>query len=620
MNKIIALLLITSQAFGAMPPTNIKGQTDSTAKVKTSFQVPHSQATDLGGVKSLIETGNGNILPDPGFEAAVSVWTSSGGATATTNATAKGTGALGYDWDSNGASQTLTSSSVTIPNGLQGKNGVISCNIKTVSGTATHTLGLWDGTTLSSTQTITSSTTSFAETKINMVFPASGTAAIRISAISSNESEIYIDDCKISLADNIGTVAQSILMGTITISGCANAWSTTASGSFTAFAAQTGCNYTTTGYALQPSTNVPAIKFASLPAGEYSLEYEGRWGQSSGFLAKLRFTDGTNTARENSQCMNNSAATWCNGIKQSISYSSPQSNTTLEIYGLLGGAGSTELYGITGSPATIKVYYFPSSSQQAVSSAQADYDWTSYTPTFTGFGTVTGVECQHQRVTSNLNLRCKFVTGTTTATEARISLPNGLISADTTKIPSIQYVGPMFRNLGTAANGLTVLIEPSVSYVTFGQFTNGGVPLTKVTGSAGFNSSETQNFTASIPIQGWSSNQRAPTLVGSVTSNASGALRTEYATLSNSCSVSNSSSSWITLSTGTDISAANCVYTMTGWSSAPICSYLQKDTNECASKGGVTTTSTSLGARVRACADNGAITSTGTDVICIGPR
>lgn len=378
---IASLLLFTTVAQAGLPPTTLKGQSDATAKTKFFFQTPHNQTTDLGGVNALIETGNGNILPDPGFEASVSGWTASGGATATSNSTAKGTGAKGYDWDSNSAAQTLVSTSVTIPNGYQGKNGFFSCNIKTVSGTATHTIQADDGTNpIGSAFTIPASTTTFISTynagQGNFVFPSSGTVRIKLISVNANEPEIYIDDCVIALASN----------------------------------------------------------FSNFP--------------------------------------------------------------------------------------------------NAVSASEADYDWTSYTPTFTGFGTVTGVECQHSRVSSNLLLRCKFTNGTPTAVEARVSLPNSLVSADTVKIPSISVAGYGSENsVGvTPIVGAThsVLIEPSVGYVTFG-FRNGSQgALTKTTGSSGFTSSTAFSFTASIPASTFQTNQRAPTLVGSVTSNSLSAIREEY--------------------------------------------------------------------------------------------
>ena len=512
-----------------------------------------------------------NILLNSGFESGTSYWTASGGATATTNSTAKGTGALGYDWDSNSASQTLTSSSVTIPAGLQGKNGILSCQIKTVSGTATHTIGLWDGTTLSSTQTITSSTTSFAETKINFVFPSSGTAAIRISSVSSNESEIYVDDCKLSLADNIGTVAQAYLVGTATVTGCSTNWSVTST-TFAAFGAQTGCSYAVTGNAKPPSTNIPGFKFDSLPAGDYVIEYEGQiQAANAAVVGFYQFTDGTNTAREISQVNTNGGYLGVPSARQTISYTSPQSNVTFQMFAKT-ASSNTNIYGTTANPGTFRLWYFPSASQQAVSSAQADYDWTSYTPTFTGFGTVSSIECQHSRVTSNLLLRCKFVSGTSTAVEARVSLPNSLTVADTSKVPSLQIAGNGAKS-GISGSDFGVrlpLILNGTSYVTVGRQTSSTAAFLSGNGSDIISSGETMQLNATIPIQGWSSNQRAPTLVGSVTNDSASAIKTIFANVTNNGSVC----TLVTNKGFTSVSRSSsgrCSFVYSGFSEAPTC-------------------------------------------------
>lgn len=150
-----------------------------------------------------------NILLNPNFELSTN-WTASGGATTAINSTAVGTGTNGYDWNSNGAAQTLSSDSVTIPNGMQGKSGVVSCAIKTVSGTATHTLQAYDGSNIVGTATITSTTASFARTALNFVFPTSGSIVLRLVSVAADEPEIYIDDCYMGLAEgfNVGAISQ----------------------------------------------------------------------------------------------------------------------------------------------------------------------------------------------------------------------------------------------------------------------------------------------------------------------------------------------------------------------------------------------------------------------------
>jgi hypothetical protein len=132
-------------------------------------------------------------------------------------------------------------------------------------------------------------------------------------------------------------------------------------------------------------------------------------------------------------------------------------------------------------------------------------DWQSYTPTFQGFGTPTSVEFQWRRVGSDVEIRGKFVSGTSTAVEARIGLPS-VVSADTSRIPSIQTCGQYQLSPVGAIAIINVLIEPSVSYFTFSYRDAGNGGFTKQTGTAVASSGNTYGFFAKAPIQGWSSN------------------------------------------------------------------------------------------------------------------
>jgi hypothetical protein len=176
----------------------------------------------------------------------------------------------------------------------------------------------------------------------------------------------------------------------------------------------------------------------------------------------------------------------------------------------IGGAGATYNYNLiaihTATTTTAYTIRFTNWNlgPQAKLYGSAITDWVAYTPTFTGFGTPTAVGFEYRRVGSNIEIRGKFTTGTNTATEARISFP--FTSADTTLIPSIQAVG--YVGQGQSAAGFTqVLIEPSVSYITFSYQSVASNGLTKQNGNNVFSSSAPQSVFAEFPIQGWSSSQ-----------------------------------------------------------------------------------------------------------------
>lgn len=132
-------------------------------------------------------------------------------------------------------------------------------------------------------------------------------------------------------------------------------------------------------------------------------------------------------------------------------------------------------------------------------------DWQSYTPTFQGFGTPTSVEFQWRRVGSDVEIRGKYVSGTSTAVEARIGLPS-VTSADTARIPSIQLCGQFQSgSIGSLAIS-NVLIEPSVSYLTLSFRDAATGAFTKQNGSAMSSSGNSYALYARVPVSGWSSN------------------------------------------------------------------------------------------------------------------
>ena len=130
-------------------------------------------------------------------------------------------------------------------------------------------------------------------------------------------------------------------------------------------------------------------------------------------------------------------------------------------------------------------------------------DWQSYTPTFTGFGTATAVEMFYRRIGDTLQVRGNFTCGTNTATEARMSIPTGLTTA---AFPSIRIAGTVIpQGSSTTYFGSYLLVEPSVSYFTFGMQFSTINALTK-TNANNLTSSGKIAIEGEVPITGYSSN------------------------------------------------------------------------------------------------------------------
>jgi hypothetical protein len=133
-------------------------------------------------------------------------------------------------------------------------------------------------------------------------------------------------------------------------------------------------------------------------------------------------------------------------------------------------------------------------------------NWTEFTMGCTGFGTVTRTKARFRRHGPDILVRGQFQTGTTTATEARCSLPSGITSAST--IGNAAASGFAYELAGRCLTEQTsgdacVLIEPSKTYVTFGKVANGQVFTTKVNGSTLVGNTKYVIFECRIPVSGY---------------------------------------------------------------------------------------------------------------------
>lgn len=218
-----------------------------------------------------------NILGsyNPGFENGKASWTIG---TDTITPVSSGsnllTGKGSITWNSAGAGRILASKAVTIPKGMYASNGYAQCKIQTPSGTATHTISVYDGSgTLASSTVVSSTTPVFSG--VNFIFPSSGTVQLRITSVAADEPLIAIDDCYIGGAFNIAPVSQASLVGMAKIpvtSGCYYTRTNTAFGALTEGAACPGPTViSNTGPGTIQTTDNAAPKFTvnGLPPGQY---------------------------------------------------------------------------------------------------------------------------------------------------------------------------------------------------------------------------------------------------------------------------------------------------------------------------------------------------------------
>lgn len=143
-------------------------------------------------------------------------------------------------------------------------------------------------------------------------------------------------------------------------------------------------------------------------------------------------------------------------------------------------------------------------------------NWTSYTPVFTGFGTVSSATAFWRRVGDTLEVRGKFVSGTSTGATAYIGIPTtGSITIDSAKISADQtnMLGFATRavagnnNIPLAAVGPWVItddISATSTQVNISPTTNSGSGIFVLgTGSGLLSSGEAMSFVFSVPITQW---------------------------------------------------------------------------------------------------------------------
>jgi hypothetical protein len=139
-------------------------------------------------------------------------------------------------------------------------------------------------------------------------------------------------------------------------------------------------------------------------------------------------------------------------------------------------------------------------------------DWVSYTPTLVGFGTPTAVSFFSRRVGGSLEVEGVFTAGTTTATQASLTIgysgANSNVSTSTTAIAQNSIVGEVIsgQSSTTYFGGYLYTGTLGNSTIFFGVQSSTQNALSPANGSTVAASTGAVTVRLSVPIQGWSSN------------------------------------------------------------------------------------------------------------------
>lgn len=132
--------------------------------------------------------------------------------------------------------------------------------------------------------------------------------------------------------------------------------------------------------------------------------------------------------------------------------------------------------------------------------------WVAYTPTFTGFGTVSAVSVWSRRVGDNLEIRGQFTSGTATAVPAQITLgyngTNANVTSSTSLLNSQNLCGSLV--LSTVQASMPVMqVQSNAGYMTYGLQDGSRAGTTALNGNVGFSNGTQGLFYASVPIATW---------------------------------------------------------------------------------------------------------------------
>lgn len=205
---------------------------------------------------------------------------------------------------------------------------------------------------------------------IQKVFGASSlNYEIRGVSGASYTGIIYADDGSVAKKSIVTQSSGVRLIGSVKISNCTTLWSV-ASATFASFPAQTGCTYTTSGEAIAPTTNIPAIRFPKLRAGLYKIELVGLVNSPAGQDAFFQFYDGVNQSLEQG-AQGTTTSLDTSIVLANLNYLTDQTDTTMQVRAK-SNSGSANVYGTVTYPVVINVYYFP---PQPISTINTSNGW-----------------------------------------------------------------------------------------------------------------------------------------------------------------------------------------------------------------------------------------------------
>lgn len=594
-----------------------------------------------------------NILKNPGFENGKQSWTGTDMTDVAVVSSGSNllTGLGSVTWNSDGAAQNFRSVAVAIPKGLYGRNGVAACVIQTPSGTATHTLGAYDGS-VSLVSTAVTSSTIPTRNSANFIFPSSGNIQLEFLSVAADEPLIAIDDCYLGPSEgyNTGSVSQAMFIGEAsfpTTTNCIFTRTSTSLGSMT----DTDCTGPTVlsnpgpGTIQTTDTNNIDVTLNNLPPGRYRVVFNGGTIQAGTDTSTISFavSDGTTTKGTVGAGNSDSEITQV-AVEANFEYTTA-GNRTFSLYGSASSGVVNLNIGTANRAIYFAIYRYPLTSEQAYTPDKVANSWSGYHDNTCSF-TNTGATFDEFTADASCGLTTRTSSNMTVSTSGSV-LPAITFTPSRAgrywvcASPEVATVTSNNNISVQLTDGTTAIAESNFRVYTDGS-SSGRSKLT-VCGIHVASSTSAQTIslygaaasgTITIAAGGaatsaieWSIFQidqslPAPLLVNSVVNPYSGVTQTASAIINcdGSSAITSQNGSWVS-SVG-NISTGVCTVTLAAgtFSATPICVsnyYVNTSSNAIVSNQATSSTSVSVGCR----SDTGSSCAAfDFNLICMGPK
>lgn len=484
---LLLLTIVTDYAFGqGDAPPFVKGQGQASKSLATIIEVPNSQATKTSSAKSLIETGNSNLLENPSFEHSTfnTGWTCTG-ITPTVETSIKYQGAKSLKIAASASTfECYQHSTINASNYANTQFLAYLRALTTATGTSLKVCSRINGTTSTSNCVdILSASNPLNNGIFNLIkLPTnagSTSTGISIAGVSVT-GNIYIDDAFVGAVD-LKTDAPSIAVQTSFVNSVT---------SFASGVAVSGALSTTKGSGLYSYNSSTGIYTVLKPA-VFNLGFQGVNGTASPIDVVIG-VNGANVAVDSTISGSGASATAYYGAKLAT-------GDTFYFFVLSASTGSQR----------ISVVATESVNGSTYSSNNADKGYTSFTPTGTWSTSTATYTGKWKRIGENIEVIYSIaIFGVPTATALYVDLPPGVVADTARAFPGASY--PAVGNgsywdvsTGTAGILSTLLGSSTQILPSYQSSLNGNGSAFNSTTPIVWAAGDSITFRAIFPVVGW---------------------------------------------------------------------------------------------------------------------